>query len=307
MSKTMWKRAGISLTAVAVIAGVAGCGTESGNKERSVTQVLTAAHKNTAAAKSAKVSLTMKGTDGTAAGEKMDMKMSGVLGWDPMVMDMTMTGMKDLTDGTDKARMVWLNDVMYIDMGTKSAQQMDGKRWMKMDLGAMAKMSGDPELQKQMTGGMEDMSQDPSQQLALLLDSPNVKKVGEEKIDGVNTQHYQGTLTFEEMMKSSLDLLEKKERDELKAKMKASKMKGFDTEVWVNEDDYPVKMNVTMNFPEGKGKLVTSAVYSDYGTKASVKAPPVSQTADLMELFQKIGDLGKEMKDREDFGSQSQS
>lgn len=307
MSRAVWKRAGISLTAVAVIAGVAGCGTESGNKERSVAQVLTAAHKNTAAAKSAKVSLTMKGTDGTAGGEKMDMRMSGVLGWDPTLMDMTMTGVKDLTDGTDKARMVWLDDVMYIDMGAESAQKMDGKRWMKMDLGAMAKMSGDPELQKQLTGGMEEMSQDPSQQLALLLDSPNVKKVGEEKVDGVNTQHYKGTLTFDELMESKLDLLEKKERDDLKAKMKASKMKGFDTEVWVNEDDYPVKMNVTMNFPEGKGKLVTSAVYSDYGAKASVKAPPAGQTADLMELFQQIGDLGKEMKELEKLEGSSQS
>lgn len=293
-----WGRVGVSLTAVAVVAGVAGCQSgDSGTKKAggsSVTEVLTAAYEKTAAAKSAKVSMTMSmpaGMAGAAGGG--DMEMTGVMGWDPMVMDMTVSGsmMQAEPDAPDEIRMLWVKNAMYMDMGAEAAKDMDGKRWMKMDLAAAAEASGDPAVAKELTGGMENMNQDPAQQLALLLDSPNVKHVGSEKIDGVEAQHYKGTLTVAEMLESNkgLEVLSAKERKDLLANIEKSGIEGYDTEVWVNEDDYPVKMNVAMDSPQGDIKM--SARYSDYGAKASVQTPPAADTVDLFEM---LGDLGAE-------------
>lgn len=75
---------------------------------------------------------------------------------------------------------------------------------------------------------MENMNQDPAQQLALLLDSPNLKHLGAERIDGVASEHYKGTLTIDEMMKSNkmLDTLKPEERQQLLTNMKKTGVQG---------------------------------------------------------------------------------
>ncbi|MEU5215519.1 hypothetical protein AB0G79_04875 [Streptomyces sp. NPDC020807] len=305
MNKTAWKRAGVALTAVAVVTGVAGCQDgdakaapeAKANDHGDVTKVITAAYEKTSAAKAAKVKMTMSmegaGADsGTAV-------MTGVQGWDPAAMDFTMKGSALAGAGAgagadmpEQMRVVMLDQVMYIDMGTKLAAEMDGKRWMKLDLKAAGELAGDKGLQKQLTGGLDNMNQDPAQQLALLLDSPDVKHVGSEKINGMETQHYKGTLTLEQMLKANetSKLLSKEDHAELTESMKKAGFKGYDTELWVNEDGYPARMDIDMTMAEGKMKL--TADYSDYGTKAAVQAPPAEDTVDLFEMLKGLGGAG---------------
>ncbi len=264
-----------------------------------VTEVITAAYKKTSAAKSAKVEMTMSTPPGKAAkamGGAGEMKMSGVMGWDPTVMDVTMKG-SALTEGDPDApkqvRMLWRDNVMYMDMGAAAAKDMDGKRWMKMDLNSIAEQAGDEKLAQQMTGGLDSMSQDPAQQLAMLLDSPNLKHLGSAEVDGVQTQRYKGRLTVKEMMETNKELkkvLGEKERDQLFKNVEKSGIKGYDTEVWVNEDDYPVRMDIDIKTPEGTVR--TSQTYSDYGAAAKVTPPPAGQTFDLMEMFKELGKSG---------------
>lgn len=299
MRMSAWRRTGVSVTVAAVIAGVAGCqGAEQkpaadAPKEQvrpgaAVTQMLTAAYKKTAAAKSAKVHMTMEMPVATDGGT---LEMSGTMGWGPAVMDMTMKGQafQLSPDAPEQIRMVMLDDVMYMDMGAEAAAGMDGKRWMKMDLGALAKASGDAAAKSQMTRGMEGMNQDPAQQLALLLESPNLKHVGAEKIGAVDTQHYKGSLSVEEMLAAneSLDVLTDEDRESLLANVEKSGIKGYDTEVWVNEDGYPMRMDVGMDTPQGEISIV--ADYSDYGADVAVTAPPAGATFDLMEMLEELG------------------
>lgn len=309
MGMAVWKRAGVCLTAAAVVAGVAGCqggdSDEGGRKkaggsaesavqtQTEMTKVLQAAFKNTSEAKSSKVRMTMTMPAAMEGGGTIEM--SGVQGWDPAVMDVTMKGSALAAGGPDapqQMRMIMVDDAMYMDMGAQMAAEMDGKRWMKMDFGAMAEASGDPAVQKQMTGGMENMNQDPSQQLALLLESKSLKHVGPEKVDGVQTQHYKGTLSFEEMLdvNKSFDTLSEKEREEVVANMEKAGLKGYDTEVWVNEDNYPAKMVVGMKLPQGTMNM--TAHYSDYGAAAQVEAPPAKDTFDLAEMMKELEGLG---------------
>ncbi|MFG3306291.1 hypothetical protein [Streptomyces wuyuanensis] len=298
-----WKRAGVSLTAVAVVVGVAGCqdGDAGGKKKAAdspqsavqsqgeITKVIQAAYKKTSDAKSAKVRMTMTMPAGLEGGGAMEM--SGVQGWDPGVLDVTMKGSM-LTagdpDAPSQVRMVMVDEAMYMEMGAKQAAEMDGKRWMKLDLKAAAEASGDKALQKQMTGSMENLNQDPAQQLALLLGSPNIKHIGAEKVGGVETQHYKGTLTLQEMVDAnkSFDVLSAEDREKLVANVKKAGITGYDTEVWVNEDDYPVKMVVGMKMPQGTMNM--TANYSDYGSAATVEAPPAKDTFDLFAMLKEL-------------------
>ncbi|MFD7322161.1 hypothetical protein ACFV9D_13935 [Streptomyces sp. NPDC059875] len=309
MGRTSWKRAGVSLVAVAVVAGVAGCeggGGGGGGKKAAeapakpqiqthaaVTKVIQAAYEKTSAAKSAKIRMTMTMPAGLEGGGTMEM--TGVQGWDPAVMDITMKGSMFATgnpEGPEQMRVIMLDGAMYMDVGAEQAAEMDGKRWMKLDFKAAAEMSGDKNLQKSMTGGLENMNQDPAKQMALMLDSPNLKHVGPEKVDGVEAQHYKGSLTLEQMAATnkSLDVLSEKERKDLLDSVKKSGITGYDTELWVNGDGYPVKMDIGMKTPQGTVKIVGH--YSEYGAKAAVQAPPAKDTTDLFEMLKGLKGLG---------------
>ncbi len=309
MSMSTWKRAGVSLTAVAVVMGAAGCQDGDGGEKKKaaessqsavqsqgeITKVIQAAYKKTSDAKSAKVRMTMTMPAGMEGGGTMEM--SGVQGWDPGLLDVTMKGSM-LTAGDPDApsqmRMVMVDDAMYMELGAKQAAEMDGKRWMKLDLKAAAEASGDKELQKQMTGSLENVNQDPAQQLALLLGSPSIKHLGPEKVDGVEAQHYKGTLTFKEMLDANkaFEVLSAEEREKLVANVKKAGIKGYDTEVWVNEDQYPVKMVVGIKMPQGTINM--TANYSDYGAAATVQAPPAKDTFDLFEMLKQLEGAGAE-------------
>ncbi|MFR9675319.1 hypothetical protein [Streptomyces sp. TR06-5] len=257
-------------------------------ESHSALAVMTAATRRTSEAKSAKVSLEMT-VPGNAGGT---VRMSGVMGWDPYAMDVTMSGSAMSTGGgPEQTRMVWVDDVMYMDMGEAATAEMDGKRWMKIDMGAIAESAEDPAMAEAMTSGMDNMGQSPAQQLGMLLDSPNIEFAGEQRIDGVDARHYTGSLTLQEALDAnkSLEVLDKKEREKLVEQLEASGMKEYRIEAWVDEDDLPVRIDAEMETPEGT--VETTQRMSDYGTDLSVTAPPASQTVDLMKMLEDLQDV----------------
>ncbi|WEB38483.1 MULTISPECIES: hypothetical protein [Streptomyces] len=296
MQKGIARRTGVSLMAVAVLAGVAGCQQgakkaagdgSGGGAERTPIQALTVAYKKTAAAKSAKVTMSMSMPAGLPDGGET--KMSGVMGWDPMVMDVTMSEspLGGRAGGAETSHMVWLDNTVYVDMG-KRTEAFDGKRWGKFDLRAAAAESADNALMRQVTAGLDDMNQDPSQQLAMLLGSPDVKHLGSGEVDGEHAEHYQGSLAVEAGLGSlkSVTNLTAEQREKLFANIKKSGVKGYDYDVWVNGQNYPVKMDVDIKTPQGTIK--TSTRYSDYGAKAAVQAPPADDTADVLKVLRDL-------------------
>lgn len=256
-----------------------------GTETRSAVQAMTAATRKTSEAKSARVSMTM-----TVPGEGGTVEVNGVMAWDPYAMDVTMTGsqLAATPDAPEKMRMVWLDEAMYMDMGEKAAAERDGKRWLKLDLQAIAESAEDPALAKSMTSGMENMGQSPAQQMGLLLDSPNMKSLGEEKLDGVSTRHYKGSLTIEEMLDAnkSLDVLDAKQREQLVEQLKTSGIKGYDIEAWINEDDLPVRIDVAMESPQGTIEM--SQTMRDFGADLDLQAPPADETVDLMKMLEEL-------------------
>ncbi|MEU6842604.1 hypothetical protein ABZ930_12135 [Streptomyces sp. NPDC046716] len=275
------------LCAGAVACGGSGASDTNGTKSAAVdsgaTRALTAAYKKTAEARSAKVAMTMK-TPSTLGGGTM--KFSGTMGWNPSVMDMTMKGSgfgSGAADMPSTVRMIMQDGAMYVDGGAAAARKTDGKRWMKLDLAVLGKQSG----------GFGSLDQDPAQQIAVLLDSPNLKHLGSATVDGERTEHYKGTLTVEEMLNSndSLKALGADERSRFLKNVEKAGIKDYDTELWVNEDDLPVRMDVTMGTSQGAVEM--SETFSDYGAAVHVDVPPAGQTYDLMDSLGKLGKLGK--------------
>ncbi|MFF8271191.1 hypothetical protein ACF059_27900 [Streptomyces sp. NPDC016562] len=257
------------------------------------TEALAAAYKKTSAAKSAKVRMTMSMPASLEGGGTVEM--TGVQGWDPTVMDITMKGGPGAARGVDSMHVIMKNDVMFMEMPADSPMSggMDGKRWMKLDMNAAAAASPDAEALKKLGGlGGVEQSQDPAQQLALLLTSPNVKHVGAEKVEGVDAEHYKGTLSFEEMLAAdaSSKALTEDDRKKLVDAMKTAGIKGYDMDVWVDKDGYPVHMKVGMNMPQGT--MDVDAFYSDYGSAATVQTPPENETLDLFGMLKELGAAG---------------
>ncbi|MBW1597763.1 hypothetical protein [Streptomyces sp. JJ38] len=276
---------------------------EQRTEERSALQVMTAATKKTTEAKSARVEMTMTMPEGAAGpgGEAGSMEMRGVMSWDPVAMDLTLSGSAfEEAAGEpgmpDEIRMIWLDDVMYMHMGEAMAAETDGKSWIKMDLGALAEQTEDEEIARQMTGGLQDMGQSPAEQMALLLDSPSIKHVGAEKLDGEATQHYQGTLSIAELLEmekeqsASADFMTEEERKELLEGMDETGIESLDLDVWINGDDMPVKLTMTMDSPMGAME-VTQRI-TDYGVKVAPQAPPAKDTFDFMQMLEEMGEPG---------------
>ncbi|MEU4094763.1 hypothetical protein [Streptomyces sp. NPDC026673] len=308
MSVSAAKRVGAGLAVVAVVIGLAGCddGDRGGKKRKKadaphsavqsqgkIAEIIQAAFRKTSEAKSAKVRMTVSTPAGVEGGGTMEV--TGVQGWDPAVMDFTVKGSALAAAGPDapsEMRMIMVHDVMYMDVGAMQAAEMGGKRWMKLDFKAAAEASGSEAMRKQMSGSLGNLNQDPSEQLALLLQSPNLKHVGAEKVGGAETDHYKGTLTFAEMVDANkaADLLSAKQRAAVIANAEKAGIKGYDTEIWVNGDHYPVKMVVGMRMPEGTVRM--TARYSDYGTAATVEAPPAKDTVDLFAMLKDMKAAG---------------
>ncbi|MCX4664388.1 hypothetical protein [Streptomyces uncialis] len=281
-------------TALLCTTGVACSGGDSDAKSdgssASPAKALTAAFKKTTDAKSAKVDMTMRMPFANGGG---DMDMSGVVGWEPSVMDVTLTGssLGDEPGTPDKSRTVQRDGVMYMDMGSTAASGMEGKRWLKMDTKAVAEYAEetkDPTPRTMLDISLENTNQDPAQQLALLLESPDLKHVGTQKIDGAEAEHYKGKLTVAEMLKTNDALadLDKEERDEFLKSMKKAGVKGYDIEAWVNGDDLPVRMDVKTQVE--RGVIDISTKYSDYGTEVKAEVPKASETLDLLETIKKL-------------------
>lgn len=171
----------------------------------------------------------------------------------------------------------------YLDMGN-SAQMMSalqGKRWMKIDFNNLA---GVPMLSN--FAYMKDIGKnnDPSIKLKGLLASPNLKKVGEEQRNGVQTLHFAGTLAVDEVAKASAGYgLTQQDLDSMESTMKQAGITSTSYDVWVDGSGLPVEIKFSEN--ANLGTISGDISYSDWGTSVSVTAPPADQTVDIADLL----------------------
>ncbi len=309
--KTKHARIGMAAASAAALLAVAGCqgsGTDGKAADKApkfqskatAIKALTAAYEKTAEAKSTEVELVMTMPSQLDGGGEV--RMAGQMGWDPAAVNMKVWS--DVSGGdlssAEPTTMLMQDDVLYMDAPAAARAEMDGKRWMKIDLGAMAdkiaEEGGDPALQKQLTGGLDSMNQqNPAEQIALLLESPNLKHLGSQTLDGEKTQHYKGRLTVKEMLGAddSLDVLDKKDRDELLENIEKGGIEGYDTELWVNEDGYPAKLDMAIKTAQGTMQMTET--FTHYSAEQpEIQVPSASETFDMMKMLDELASMGME-------------
>ncbi|RAY15177.1 hypothetical protein DPM19_10650 [Actinomadura craniellae] len=258
-----------------------GCQGEAGNQGTTGDIKLTAAQALTQTSKKAGQTDTFRAeltVSTTAAGATTKIRASGQFRLRPELafsarLDELARGGQSLTGAGAQA--VFTDRVLYAKLPAGLTQFTGGKPWLKVNVNQADQRTGVD------LGGLIDQIQkvNPAEQTKMLTASKNVRKVGTEKIDGVQTTHYQGSVT----LKEALAQLDPQARQKLqKAYPQGDGKLNFD--LWVDGQHLPRKLT-TKGAESGGGSAALTVLYSDYGKSVTVSAPPADQVGELSGLF----------------------
>ncbi|MFC7218964.1 LppX_LprAFG lipoprotein [Streptomyces polyrhachis] len=158
-----------------------------------------------------------------------------------------------------------VGEAMYMRVDEQGGTE----KWMKFDLGNL------PDGQNPLDG--MSTAQDPTAGTAGMRAAKDLKKVGEETVEGVETTHYTGTVTL----------------DQLRAELKSDDAKAFDDfgkegvdkltmDMWIDGEDNTKQFR--MRGDSKKGPLDMTFVFGEINQPVTVEVPPASKVMDLKEL-----------------------
>jgi hypothetical protein len=145
--------------------------------------------------------------------------------------------------------------------------------------------------------GLDPSMADPREQLKQMLDTEDVRKLGTETVDGVETTHYRasispegtGTVTEKKSSTHSNELsrqLEEQLENSIRSSMGLSEPVTVDA--WVDSDYRARKLQMTMPF---LGEVTMTMKFTDFGSDVAVEAPAGAEEIDLADMMS--GSLGE--------------
>jgi hypothetical protein len=192
----------------------------------------------------------------------MPQVMRSQLGGDPK--------MEMIFDGSD-------GFVLYI-RSSLFDKQLPAGSWVKMDMEELAKKDG-----VDLSSLMNANQADPSQTLAMLSASSDARVVNYDRVRGVLTTHYQLNVDLKRLAKKN-DAL----RESLEKLMDMSGVDSYPAEAWIDDKGNVRRIKIDMSFNAPTGgeftMTMTEELY-DFGVKATIQAPPASQTVDMSALL----------------------
>jgi hypothetical protein len=194
-------------------------------------------------------------------------------------MSMKVRALDQGADGAAEIRLV--NKVMYIGGNGAAAEMPDGKSWMKLDMSSLGAEEG---IGSSALGGQA--KKNPADQSTFLTGSKDVKKVGTETVDGVETTHYKGTVTMMELRESLQD------EDDATLERRFDQFMGLGVDkltmdMWIDEDDHTRQFR--MRGDADKGPLDMTITFLDINKPVTIKAPPAKDTMDIEEALKEYG------------------
>jgi hypothetical protein len=195
-----------------------------------------------------------------------------------IAMSMKMTALDQGADGSAEIRL--LDKVMYIGGNPAMAKEMDGKTWMKFDMSALS----DEQLGAGAPGAGQ-AEQNPATESQFMEGADDLKEVGTEKVDGVETTHYTGTVSLDSL-RDSLKDEDKATREKKEKSLQQYEKLGLDTftmDMWIDGDDKTKQFR--MKGDATGGKLDMTITFLDYNKPVTITAPPAKDTVDLAEMM----------------------
>src|SRR3954453_126987 len=268
----MFRQAAVSITILAVGAAALvsqGCGASDDLSPSDVAQAATA----TGHATGAKVAF-----DGAGTAQGQEIKITG----DGVLDNAGRRGEINFHFASAGQRFdmqeVFLGKTIYMKFPEALSKELGGKRWVKLDLEKAGKSLG---IEFDSLGGLS--SGDPSEQLDMLRAAHEAKKVGTDKVRGVETTHVKGTLDlrrYPELVPASQRSAAKRSVDKIIQLGGGAKVPF---EVWYDDKKLIRRIKQQIKVPKG-GTVDFAMELYDFGTPVAVKAPPGSDTKDVSDL-----------------------
>ncbi|MBX6766451.1 MAG: LppX_LprAFG lipoprotein [Actinomadura rubrobrunea] len=163
------------------------------------------------------------------------------------------------------------------------AGQLAAKPWLKISLSELGQKSGVNFEQ------LLDQSRqlDPVQNTKLLTASKDVREVGKETVDGVQTTHYTGTYRMADAMAK----LSPEMQEAYRKAMAGSGMETMSFDLWVDKDQLPRKM--TMKGGQSGQEMTVTSTFRDFGKPVQITAPPADQVTDFGALLSQMPNVGQ--------------
>lgn len=170
---------------------------------------------------------------------------------------------------------ILVGNVIYMDYPALSAELGSGKQWMEINL---AKVTSLGSLSSLLDSARND---NPTTQIAALVASGSVTKVGAETVQGQQTTHYAGDLDASQLLSAgnTASNLTPSQLSSLKDEIKSAGVSTVKVDLWVASDGLPVEEKYSEKTTAGT--VVGDLYMSDWGAPVSVGAPPASEVTDM--------------------------
>jgi hypothetical protein len=209
------------------------------------------------------------------------MEGTGAISMDPAAMQMKMKVEGASPDGSGVVEIRLVDGAMYLNAGDEAAAELDGRTWLKMGA-SDAEGSGDenPLLE------LEQTEENPTEDAQMMTAAKDLEKVGEEKVEGVDTTHYSGTVTLADLRADlqGEDAETKKERREKIDELAEQGVDELTMDMWIDAEDHTKQFRMRAETKEGP--MDTTMTFLSYNEPVTVEAPPPSETADMSDLAQ---------------------
>ncbi|MFF0723603.1 DUF1396 domain-containing protein [Streptomyces sp. NPDC004134] len=204
------------------------------------------------------------------------MEGTGSISMDPPAMQMTMTVDGATPDESGEMEIRLVDDAMYMNLGDEAAAGMGGKSWLKIGMSEGESGGGENPLLE-----LKQADDNPAEEAQMMNAADDLKKVGEEEIEGVQTTRYTGTITLDDLREQlkGEDAETKKNRQEKIDDMAEQGVDEFTMDMWIDGEDHTKQFR--MQAETAEGPLDTTMTFLSYNEPVTVKAPPASDTMDM--------------------------
>ena len=247
-------------------------GAAAGNGDSAVLSLVADAMNKADAAGTVKVTGTM-----TAPGVTTPMSMTAEEQYSPSI-EMSMSMQVDGQAMSD----ILIGDVIYMNYPALAAE-LGGKQWAEIDLARVNSLGSLSSLLD------SARSENPTTQIAALVASGEVSKVGTQTVNGQRTTHYSGTLNATQLLTTGTASgnLTADQLSSLESELQSVGVKSAKIDLWVASDGLPVEEKYTEQ--TSSGTVAGDLFMSDWGTPVSVGAPPASEVYDMTNALNSAG------------------